>query len=100
MLSSLLHFMCSRISNHGQHGAGGFKPLLQVLLTPPQHAQQACGLHPPAATKEACACCLQAPRGQATACCKLGVLYHQKGKLDQAVSYFERFYELARSLGM
>jgi hypothetical protein len=42
---------------------------------------------------------LQAPRGQATACCKLGVLYDQQGKLDQAVSYFERFYELARSLG-
>lgn len=42
---------------------------------------------------------VQAPRGQATACCKLGVLYHQQGKLDQAVTYFERFYELARSLG-
>lgn len=42
---------------------------------------------------------VQAPRGQATACCKLGVLYDQQGKLDQAVSYFERFYELARSLG-
>jgi tetratricopeptide (TPR) repeat protein len=42
---------------------------------------------------------LQAPAAQATACCKLGVLYHQQGRLEQAVSYFERFYELARSLG-
>lgn len=42
---------------------------------------------------------LQAPRGQATACCKLGIMYHQQGLLEQAVSYFERFYELARSLG-
>jgi hypothetical protein len=43
--------------------------------------------------------CLQDPRGQATACCKLGVLYQQQGKLEQAVGYFERFFELARSLG-
>lgn len=42
---------------------------------------------------------LQDPRGQATACCKLGVLYHQQGKLEQAVRYLERFFELARSLG-
>lgn len=42
---------------------------------------------------------LQAPRGQATACCKLAVLYHQQGKLEQAVLYFERFYEISRSLG-
>lgn len=42
---------------------------------------------------------VQAPGAQATACCKLGVLYHQQGRLEQAVSYFERFYELARSLG-
>lgn len=41
----------------------------------------------------------QAPRGQATACCKLGVLYQQQGKPQQAVVYLERFYELARSLG-
>jgi hypothetical protein len=43
--------------------------------------------------------CLQDPRGQATACCKLGVLYQQQGKMEQAVGYFERFFELARSLG-
>jgi tetratricopeptide (TPR) repeat protein len=42
---------------------------------------------------------LQDPRGQATACCKLGVLYQQQGQLEQAVGYFERFFELARSLG-
>eukprot|EP00775_Hariotina_reticulata_P011778 gene11778-11923_t len=41
----------------------------------------------------------QDPRGQATACCKLGMLYHQQCKLEQAVGYFERFYELSRSLG-
>eukprot|EP00879_Flechtneria_rotunda_P023098 GHRR01024417.1.p1 GENE.GHRR01024417.1~~GHRR01024417.1.p1 ORF type:complete len:501 (+),score=169.42 GHRR01024417.1:22-1524(+) len=41
----------------------------------------------------------QDPRGSATACCKLGVLYHRQGKLEQAVGYFERFFELARSLG-
>lgn len=44
-------------------------------------------------------CFLQDPRGQATACCKLGVLYQQQGQLQQAVGYFERFFELARSLG-
>jgi hypothetical protein len=27
------------------------------------------------------------------------VLYQQQGKLEQAVGYFERFFELARSLG-
>jgi hypothetical protein len=42
---------------------------------------------------------MQDPRGQATACCKLGVLYQQQSKLEQAVGYFERFFELARSLG-
>jgi hypothetical protein len=29
----------------------------------------------------------------------LGVLYQQQGKPEQAVGYFERFFELARSLG-
>ena len=38
-------------------------------------------------------------RGQASACCKLGLLYHQQGKLEAAVGCFERFFELARSLG-
>lgn len=41
----------------------------------------------------------QDPRGQASACCKLGLLYRQQGKLEAAVGFFERFFELARSLG-
>lgn len=42
---------------------------------------------------------MQDPKGQANACCQLGKLYYQKGQLEQAVTYYEKFFELARSLG-
>ena len=37
--------------------------------------------------------------GPALASCSLGILYYQKGNLEQAVAYFERFFEIARTLG-
>lgn len=37
-------------------------------------------------------------RGPALACCQLGCLHYRRGELQQAVSSFERFFELSRSL--
>ena len=38
------------------------------------------------------------PVSQARACCSLGKIYSAAGKFDRAVTYFERFFEVARSL--
>eukprot|EP00197_Chlamydomonas_leiostraca_P013515 CAMPEP_0202884152 /NCGR_PEP_ID=MMETSP1391-20130828/40487_1 /ASSEMBLY_ACC=CAM_ASM_000867 /TAXON_ID=1034604 /ORGANISM="Chlamydomonas leiostraca, Strain SAG 11-49" /LENGTH=433 /DNA_ID=CAMNT_0049567291 /DNA_START=99 /DNA_END=1400 /DNA_ORIENTATION=+ len=36
--------------------------------------------------------------GPAIACCSLGILYYNQGRCEQAVTYFERFFEIARGL--
>jgi len=38
------------------------------------------------------------PWCEARACCSLGKIYAEEGKFDRAVTYFERFFEVARSL--
>ena len=38
-------------------------------------------------------------QSQAEACCSLGVIYNKQGEYVNAVQYFERFFELSRSLG-
>ncbi|KAL0040279.1 hypothetical protein WJX77_002134 [Trebouxia sp. C0004] len=37
-------------------------------------------------------------QGEAYACCNLGVLYYRQRKYDEALTYFERFFEAARAL--
>ena len=39
------------------------------------------------------------PQGPAVACCSLGILYYGQGRFDQAMTYFEKFFEIARTLG-
>lgn len=38
------------------------------------------------------------PHGSAIACCSLGIMYYEQGRLPQAVTHFERFFEEARGL--
>lgn len=40
----------------------------------------------------------QEQSGPAIACCSLGILYYNQGRNEQAVTYFERFFEIAREL--
>ncbi|GMH41675.1 hypothetical protein BSKO_09585 [Bryopsis sp. KO-2023] len=42
---------------------------------------------------------MQDPEGQARACCNLGIIYYNQGKFEQSVTYFEKFFEVARTLG-
>ena len=37
-------------------------------------------------------------QGEAYACCNLGVLYYRQRQYDEALTYFERFFEAARAL--
>lgn len=41
---------------------------------------------------------VQDPQGQAVACCNLGIIYFQQNKYEQSVTYFEKFFEIARTL--
>jgi len=42
--------------------------------------------------------CLIDVQGEAYACCNLGVLYYRQRQHDEALTYFERFFEAARAL--
>ena len=37
-------------------------------------------------------------QGEAFACCNLGVLHYRQQQYDDALTYFERFFEAARAL--
>jgi tetratricopeptide (TPR) repeat protein len=41
---------------------------------------------------------LEDPQGQAVACCSLGNIYFEQQQMKVAVTYFEKFFELARTL--
>ena len=43
-------------------------------------------------------CCDFAAQGEAYACCNLGVLHYRHQQYDDALTYFERFFEAARAL--
>ena len=42
--------------------------------------------------------CLIDVQGEAYACCNLGVLFYRQRQYDEALTYFERFFEAARAL--
>ena len=42
--------------------------------------------------------CLINVQGEAYACCNLGVLYYRQRQYDEALTYFERFFEAAQAL--
>ena len=43
-------------------------------------------------------CYCDAMQGEAYACCNLGVLHYRQRQYDDALTYFERFFEAARAL--